>query len=123
MADPDSRRLESGPVFEWSRTHDGIIHTSGHASVDVDTLRPDPGTFEHELRTTLDNLRRTLEKAGSGMDKVLKVTVYLTDMSDYAALNKLYAAAFSQPVPARTCVEVSRLPYNFRVEIEAVAHT
>lgn len=121
---PDSKRLEYGPIFSWSRSHDGMIFTSGHAAVDVDSLESKPGSFEQEARMTLENLQRTLEKAGSSLDKVLKVTVYLTDMGDYAKLNDVYSAFFpGGNVPARTCVEVSRLPYNFRVEVEAIAHT
>jgi 2-iminobutanoate/2-iminopropanoate deaminase len=124
MSTPDSKKLEYGPVFAWSRTHDGLIFTSGHAAVDVDTLVSAPGSFEQEARMTLENLRKTLEKAGSGMDKVLKVTVYLTDMADYAKLNDVYSGFFpGKQVPARTCIEVSRLPYNFRIEVDAIAHT
>jgi 2-iminobutanoate/2-iminopropanoate deaminase len=119
-----AKRIDYGPVFSWYRTHEGLIYTAGHAAVDVDTLVADPGTFEHEAKMTLDNLRRTLERAGSALDKVLKVTVYMTDMSDYARLNEVYSKFFpSDKIPARTCVEVSRLPYNFRIEVDAVAHT
>ena len=124
MSTPESRKLEHGPVFTWSRTHDGLIVTSGHAAVDVDTLASTPGSFEHEARLALENLIKTIEKAGSSAEKILKVTVYLTDMGDYAKLNEIYAEFFpGDQVPARTCVEVRRLPYNFRVEVEALAHT
>ena len=120
----DPRALEHGPVFSWHRTQDGWIYTSGHAAVDVDDLSIKPGDFRHECRLTLENLRRTLERAGSGLDKVLKITAYITDMTQFAAFNKAYAKFFPGPhVPARTCVEVSRLPFGFKVEIEAVAHT
>ena len=121
---PKSRALEYNPVFSWSRSHDGTIYTSGHAAVDVESLERSPGSFAHELRQTLTNLRRTLEAAGSGMDKVVKITVYLTDMGNYATLNEIYREFFpTRTPPARTCIEVRRLPYNFSVEIEAVATT
>jgi 2-iminobutanoate/2-iminopropanoate deaminase len=124
MSQPDSRQLEHGPVFSWYRDHAGLIFTSGHAAVDVESHGFNTGTLVEEAKSTLENLRRTLESSGSSMDKVLKVTVYLTDMGDYAAFNEVYAAFFPGPKPpARTCVEVNRLPYNFRVEIEAIAHT
>jgi 2-iminobutanoate/2-iminopropanoate deaminase len=119
-----TRSMEHGPIFSWSRTHDGWIHTSGHAAVDVDDLRFSTGDFIHEVRTTLENLRRTLEKAGSDLSKVVKVTAYLTDIANFRAFNQVYAEFFpGENPPARTCVEVRRLPYRFQVEIEAVAHT
>ncbi|MBX7081574.1 MAG: RidA family protein [Nannocystaceae bacterium] len=119
----DPRALEHGPVFSWHRTQDGWIYTSGHAAVDVDDLSIKPGDFRHECRLTLENLRRTLERAGSSMTKVLKVTAYITDMNDFPTFNQIYAEFFpGETPPARTCVEVRRLPYNFKVEIEAVAH-
>ena len=123
----DSSGLEHGPVFSWSRAHDGLIYTSGHAAVDVDSLGRRHGDLLDETRATLRNLERTLKAAGSGLDKVLKVTVYLTDMGQYAAFNRVYREFFPAGehalAPARTCVEVRRLPYNFKVETEAVAHT
>lgn len=123
MNKPTSTVLEHAPVFSWSRTHNGLIYTSGHAAVDVDTYRPVRVSFDEEVRLALDNLRRTLERAGSGLDKVLKITAYLVDMKRYPDFNRIYAGYFpdSGP-PARTCVEVRRLPFDFQVEIEAVAH-
>ncbi|MBK8261384.1 MAG: RidA family protein [Nannocystis sp.] len=114
--------VDNSPVFSWFRDHNGLIYTSGHAAVDVETRLMDRGELMHEARLTLENLRRTLESAGSSLSKVLKVTVYLTDISYYAAFNHLYARYFPGPsVPARTCVEVSKLPYGFKIEIEAIA--
>jgi 2-iminobutanoate/2-iminopropanoate deaminase len=124
MNTPASKNLEHGPVFSWSRTHEGLIFTSGHAAVDVDDMGVSPGTFEHETRATLSNLRRTLQRAGSDLDKVLMVTVFLTDMHHFPTFNRIYAEFFpGKSPPARTCVEVRRLPYNFQVEIQALAHT
>jgi 2-iminobutanoate/2-iminopropanoate deaminase len=120
----DTRGMEHRPVFSWHRTHDGLIYTSGHAAVDVDGLDIRPGDFRHECRMTLDNLRRTLERAGSSLAKVVKITAYITDMSDFPAFNQIYGEYFpGDAPPARTCVEVKRLPYNFKVEIEAIATT
>lgn len=118
-----SHQLEHGPIFSWHRDHNGFIFTSGHAAVDVDSLGITLGDLVAETHATLSNLRRTLEKAGSGLDKVLKITAYITDMGQFAAFNKVYAQFFPGPkVPARTCIEVARLPFNFKVEVEAVAH-
>lgn len=121
---PASTTLEHGPVFSWSRDHNGLIYTSGHAAVDVEKLTRQHGDTLFEARVCFENLRRTLEAAGSGLDKVLKVTVYMTDLDHYAQLNRLYAEFFpGDDPPARTCVEVSRLPFNFKIEVEAIAHT
>lgn len=121
---PSTRTLEHGPIFSWAKIHDGWIYTSGHAAVGVDDLAFEPGDFAHEARLTLTNLRRTLEKAGSGLDKVVKVTAYVTDLGNFRLFNQVYAEFFpGENPPARTCVEVRRLPYNFKLEVEAVAHT
>jgi 2-iminobutanoate/2-iminopropanoate deaminase len=118
-----TRSMEHGPIFSWSRTHDGWIHTSGHAAVDVDDLQFSIGDFAHEARVTLRNLERTLRKAGSSLDKVVKVTAYLTDLAHFRVFNQVYAEFFpGDNPPARTCVEVRRLPYQFKLEIDAVAH-
>jgi 2-iminobutanoate/2-iminopropanoate deaminase len=123
MNSPASKSLEHGPVFSWSRTHAGLVFTSGHAAVDIDDLGLSPGDFEHEVKSTLENLARTLERAGSSMEKVLMVTVFLTDMQQFPRFNRIYAKHFpGNAPPARTCVEVKRLPYNFQVEIQVVAH-
>ena len=119
---PPSSRLEHGPVFSWHRTHNGFVFTSGHAAVDVDDLTLRPGNFEAEARLTLENLSRTLKSAGSAMEHVQMVTVYLTDMANFPRFNQIYADFFpGDDPPARTCVEVRRLPYNFQVEVQAVA--
>jgi 2-iminobutanoate/2-iminopropanoate deaminase len=123
MKRPASRSLEHGPVFSWHRVHGGLIFTSGHAAVDIDDYKRVRAPFEDEVRLTLENLQRTLERAGSNMDKVLKVTAYLVDMAYYPSFNHVYAGFFtSTDPPARTCVEVRRLPYDFQVEIEAIAY-
>jgi 2-iminobutanoate/2-iminopropanoate deaminase len=118
----DADRLAHGPVFSWSRIHGDLIFTSGHAAVDVDSLELTPGDLSAEARLALENLRRTLRAAGSSLERVLKVTVYLTDIGEYAAFNRVYREFFAgAQAPARSCVEVRRLPFNFKVEIEAIA--
>ena len=117
-----SNTLEHQPVFSWHREHAGTIYTSGHVAIDVDSGRVDRGDLRHEARVALSNLSRTLERAGSDLSKVLKVTVYLTDMREFGTFNRVYAEFFaSEQVPARVCVEVSRLPYDLRVAIDAIA--
>ena len=79
------------------------------------------GGIEAEAHRTLTNLRAVLEAAGSGLDRVVRATIYLADLGDFDTVNRIYGEYFSQPFPARVCVEVSRLPKNARVEIDAVA--
>jgi len=114
--------LDHQPVFSWHREHAGTIYTSGHVAVDLDSGTIDRGDLCHETRLALSNLSRTLERAGSSLARVLKVTVYLTDMREFAAFNRVYAEFFTgEQVPARVCVEVSRLPYDVRVAVDAIA--
>ena len=90
-------------MFSWQRSHDGLIYTSGHAAVNIDDYKRVRGSFEDEVRVTLENLQRTLERAGSGLDKVLKVTAYLTDMQHFPVFNTVYARFFpGETPPART---------------------
>jgi 2-iminobutanoate/2-iminopropanoate deaminase len=122
MTTPRPSKLEHGPIFSWYRDHNGFIFTSGHASVDVDNGTVSLGDLASEAHATLSNLKRTLEKAGTSLERVLKVTCYITDMAQFTVFNAVYAKFFDFPnPPARTCVEVSRLPFNFKVEIEVVA--
>ncbi len=79
------------------------------------------GGVEDQARQALSNLRAILESAGSGLGRVIKATVYLVDMADFEAVNRVYAGFFDSNPPARVCVEVSRLPKDGRVEIDAVA--
>ena len=70
---------------------------------------------------SLDNMRLTLTAAGLGMENVVKTTIFLQDMDDFGAVNEVYAEHFSEPFPARSTVQVARLPKDVRVEIEAIA--
>jgi 2-iminobutanoate/2-iminopropanoate deaminase len=78
------------------------------------------GTFEDELRLTLSNLKAILEAAGSGLDKVVKVTVFLADMTNFPKLNEIYREFFPQPYPARTTIQ-AQPPGGFQVEVECIA--
>ncbi len=70
---------------------------------------------------SLDNVRAVVEAAGADLDDVVKVTIYLRDMADFAAMNEVYATYFGDPAPARSCVQVARLPKDAPLEIEAIA--
>ena len=80
-----------------------------------------PVTSPPAARQALENLAALLEDAGSGMEKVIKTTVFIKDMEDFAKINDVYAGFFSKPYPARSCVEVARLPKDVLIEIEAIA--
>lgn len=99
----------------------GFIFTSGQIPVDPKTGVM-PGTIEEQAKQSLTNVKAVLEAAGSSMDKVIKTTVFLKDMNNFAAMNAVYAAFFKEGmVPARSAVEVARLPKDAMLEIEAIA--
>lgn len=81
-----------------------------------------PGSIEDQARLCLENIARIVQTAGGTMGDLVKVTIYLADMNDFAAVNSVYATFFDHDPPARACVEVSRLPKDARVEIEAIAY-
>ncbi len=79
-------------------------------------------TPKDQTRKALENLRATLEAAGLTLDNVVKTTIFLKDMDEFGAVNDVYGEFFAEPYPARSTVEVARLPKDLHVEIEAVAH-
>ena len=101
-------------------THPSLIFCSGQVA-----LRPD-GTFVDgdaaaQTRQAMNNLRAVLTAAGVGFEHVVKATIFLADLEDYAAVNKVYAEYFSIEPPARAAVQVARLPKDAKVEIEVIA--
>lgn len=98
----------------------GMLFTSGQIPVDP-VSGEIPAEVEKQAETSLKNLRAIVEEAGSSMDKVLKTTVFIKDMNDFGKINEVYAQFFAEPFPARSCVEVARLPKDVLVEIECVA--
>ncbi len=98
-----------------------LVFASGQLPIDPATGVMPEG-IEKQTERSLENLKNVLESAGSGMDKVYKTTVFLSDMNNFAAMNKVYESFFSGSIfPARSAVEVSRLPKDALVEIEAIA--
>ncbi|MCR5222838.1 MAG: RidA family protein [Lachnospiraceae bacterium] len=98
----------------------GLIYTSGMIPVIPETGEIVEG-IEAQARQALTNVKNLLESAGSSMDKVIKTTVFIKDMNDFAAVNAVYATFFSGAFPSRSCVEVARLPKDVLIEVEAVA--
>lgn len=97
-----------------------LVITSGQLPIDAATGEI-PATAAEQARVSLENVKKTLEEAGSSMKNVMKTTVFVSDLNNFAAINEVYASFFSAPFPARSCVEVARLPKDVFVEIEALA--
>ncbi len=98
-----------------------LIFCSGQGAIDPRTQDLLLGSVEAETERTLRNLGAVLDAAGVGLADVVKTTVFLVDMADFATMNAVYAGFFPDPPPARTTVQVGALPKGFRVEIEAIA--
>ncbi|MBN2201231.1 RidA family protein [bacterium] len=98
-----------------------LVFTAGQLGIDAGTGALVEGGIEAQTRRAVENLRAVLESAGSGLDRVVKTTVFLADMNDFAKMNAVYGSFFSGPAPARSAVEVRRLPKDALVEIECVA--
>ncbi len=109
-----------GPYSQAIRAG-GMVWASGQIPLDPATGLVVEGGVEEQARQALRNLGAVLEAAGSGFDRVVKATVYLTDLADFERVNRVYAEFMPSPPPARVCVQVSRLPRDARVEIDAVA--
>jgi len=99
----------------------GFVFASGQAGLDPQTGRLISRDVIEQTAQTLRNLQGVLEAAGSSLERVLKTTVFLADMNDFAAMNEAYARFFTQNPPARTTIQAARLPLDARVEIELIA--
>lgn len=100
---------------------DNIVFTSGQIALDPATGEMTPGGIEEQTRQVLTNLKHVLEAAHSGLEYVVKTTVFLKDMNDFPKMNAVYAEFFAQNPPARSTIAVAALPKGGLVEIEAVA--
>ncbi len=98
----------------------GLVYTSGVIPVDPATGNIPEGSVA-QAQQAFTNMKNLVEAAGSSMDKVLKTTVFIKEMNDFAAINEVYAEFFPEPYPARSCVEVARLPKDVMLEIEVIA--
>ena len=100
---------------------DDFVFCSGQIPIDPATGELNTGSIEDQTRQVLKNIGAVLEAAGSSYDKVVKTTVFLQDMNDFAKMNAVYAEFFKAPSPARAAVQVARLPRDVKIEIEAIA--
>ncbi len=97
------------------------VYCSGQIPINPATNTIEAVTIEDQTRQAITNLKNVLEAAGSSLQNVVKTTVFIKDMNDFAALNGVYAELFAPNKPARSCVEVARLPKDVKVEIECLA--
>lgn len=97
-----------------------LIITSGQLPIDV-TTGEIPASAAEQARISLENVQSTLKAGGATMRNVIKTTVFVSDLSHFSAINEVYATYFQKPFPARSCVEVAKLPRGVFVEIEATA--
>jgi 2-iminobutanoate/2-iminopropanoate deaminase len=109
-----------GP-YSQAIKHNGLVFVSGQIPLDPTSGELVTGDISAQTTQVVKNLTAILKAAGSSLDKVLKTTVFLKDMNDFAAMNKIYGDAFGAHKPARATVEVARLPRDVSVEIELVA--
>jgi 2-iminobutanoate/2-iminopropanoate deaminase len=109
-----------GPYSQAVRT-ESLVFTAGQVGIDPATGELAQGGIEAQTRQVLGNLQHVLLAADSGLNFVVKTTVFLTDMNDFAAMNAIYAEFFAENPPARSTIAVSALPKGALVEIEAVA--
>ena len=101
----------------------GLVFASGQIPIDPATGQVIQGSIAEQTERVLNNLKAVLEAAGSSLERVLKTTVFLADLSDFGEMNEAYGRFFAEVPPARSTVEVSRLPRDARVEIDAIATT
>lgn len=99
----------------------GFVFASGQLPIDPSTGAFHEGGVKEQTRQSLTNAKAILEAAGTGLNKVVKTTVFLADMNDFAAMNEVYAEFFEAPFPARSAIAVKTLPKNALVEVECVA--
>ena len=111
-----------GPYSQAIRIGD-FLYTSGQISLDPETMKMVTGDIEVETEKVLKNIETILKADGLDLNKIIKTTVYLTDLSEFTRMNQVYEKFFSETKPARACVQVAALPKGAKVEIDAIAHS
>jgi 2-iminobutanoate/2-iminopropanoate deaminase len=99
----------------------GFVFASGQIPLDPVGMELVEGDIRAQTERVVANLRAVLEAAGSSLDRVVRTTVYLADLADFAAMNEVYATAFGETRPARSTIQAARLPRDARIEIDAIA--
>ncbi len=110
-----------GPYSQGIAVSGTLVFTAGQIPIDTETGELSGNNITAQTHAALKNLKAVVEAAGSSLDKVVKVTVFLQNMTDFAQMNEVYKQYFTDSPPARSAVEVACLPKNALVEIEAIA--
>jgi len=110
-----------GPYSQGIIVDGRFVYTAGQVAIDPVTNQVVEGDIKAQTRQVLKNIEAVLRAANATMDSVVKTTVFLKDFNDFASMNEVYAEFFSGSAPARSTVEVGRLPRDLKIEIEAVA--
>lgn len=116
----DSAPAAIGPYSQAIQIGD-LLFVSGQVPIDPSTGAIVEGDVKAQAQQSLNNLKAILNAAGTNMGAVVKTTVFLADMNDFAAMNEVYAQFFQEPFPARSAIQAARLPKDAKVEIEAIA--
>lgn len=116
----DSAPKAIGPYSQAVRAGD-FIYTAGQGGIDPQTGEIVQGGIEAETRQVLENIKNILEAAGTSLEKVVKTTVYLRDINDFAAMNVVYSTYFPVNPPARSTIQAAALPRGIAVEIDTIA--
>jgi 2-iminobutanoate/2-iminopropanoate deaminase len=109
-----------GP-YSQAIVHGGLVYTAGQIPLDPASMQIVEGDVAAQTERVMQNLSAVLEAAGASLQSVIKTTVFLSDMNDFVAMNEVYGRWFGEHAPARSTVQVARLPRDARVEIECIA--
>jgi len=99
-----------------------LVYTSGQIPINPQTGTLVNGDIKEQTKQVLENLKAVLEAAGSGLDKVIKTTLFISNMDEFVMINEVYSSYFGENPPARSTVQVARLPKDVGIEIEAIAY-
>jgi 2-iminobutanoate/2-iminopropanoate deaminase len=110
-----------GAPYSQAIRANGFVFVSGQLALEPEHAEIVGDSIQEQTEKVFDNLQAILEEAGSGLDRIVKTTVFLLDLADFAGMNEVYARRVGQPPPARATIEISNLPSGAKVEIEAIA--